>query len=109
MKSFTERVKCHQEKHEGMHVFRVYRDMVSPKLIDLIAMKNGKVTFIFARGNGHGNLNSMTKLRLQRLGMQCGAKVLHAKIPVSPLPSLLFDVRLALLVREKWGLAPPTP
>ena len=78
---FTERVKRNQEKHEGMHVFRVPKDIV-PALrepIDLICMKNGKVTLIRARGNGHNNLNTATKLRLQQLGKQCGAKVLHAK------------------------------
>lgn len=79
--SFTDRVKRNQEKHEGMHVFRVPKDIV-PLLrepIDLICMKNGQVTFIRARGNGYNNLNRMTKLRLQQLGKQCGAKVLHAK------------------------------
>ena len=82
MKSFTERVKRDQEKHEGMHVFRVPKDMV-PILrepIDLIGMKNGKVTFYRARGNGHGNLNRMTKMKLQQLGKQCGAQVLYAHV-----------------------------
>ena len=80
MKSFTERVKRDQEK-QGLHVFRVPKDIV-PALrepIDLIGMKNGKVTFYRARGNGHGNLNVATILRLQMLGKKCGAKVLHAK------------------------------
>ena len=82
MKSFTERVKRDQEKHEGMHVFRVPKDMV-PILrepIDLIGAKNGKFTFIRARDNGHSNLQTATRLRLQLLGKKCGAKVLHAKI-----------------------------
>jgi len=81
MKSFTEHVKRDQEKHEGMHVFKVPKDIV-PALrepIDLICMKNGKTTFIRARGNGHGNLNEVTTLRLKQLGKQCGAKVLYAK------------------------------
>lgn len=81
MKSFTERVKRDQEK-QGLHVFRVPKDMV-PILrepIDLIALKNGKITFIRARGGGHGNLNRMTKMKLQQLGKECGAKVLYAKI-----------------------------
>ena len=81
MKSFTDRVKRDQEKQE-LYVFRVARDM-KPILrgpIDLICMnKHGKVTFIRARENGHGNLNRMTKLRLQQLGKKCGAKVLYAK------------------------------
>ena len=79
--SFTDRVKRDQEKHEGMHVFRVPKDIV-PALresIDLICMKHGHVTFIRARGNGHGNLHTHTKLRLQQLGKKCGAKVLYAK------------------------------
>ena len=81
MKSFTERVKHDQEK-QGLHVFRVPKDM-EPALrepIDLIAIKNSIITFIRARGNGHGNLHTSTKLRLQMLGRQCGAKVLHAKV-----------------------------
>jgi len=80
MKSFTEHVKRDQEK-QGLHVFRVPKDIV-PALrepIDLICMKNGKVTFIRARGNGHGNLNHITVLKLQQLGKKCGAKVLYAK------------------------------
>ena len=79
--SFTERVKYNQEKHEGMHVFKVARDM-NPgerELIDLITAKNGKFTFIRARGNGHGNLNTHTKLQMQMLGKKCGANVLHGK------------------------------
>ena len=81
MKSFTEHVKRDQEK-QGLHVFRVPKDMV-PMLrepIDLIGMKNGKVTFYHARGNGHGNLNRMTKMKLQQLGKQCGAQVLYAHV-----------------------------
>lgn len=81
MKSFTERVKHDQEK-QGLHVFRVPKDM-EPALrepIDLIAIKNSIITFIRARGNGHGNLHTSTKLRLQMLGKRCGAKVLHAKV-----------------------------
>ena len=80
MKSFTERVKRDQEK-QGLHIFRVPKDVV-PALrepIDLIGMKNGKVTFYRARGNGHGNLNAATILRLQMLGKKCGANVLHGK------------------------------
>ena len=80
--SFTERVKRDQEKHEGMHVFRVPKDIV-PALrepIDLICMRNGQITFIRARGNGHNNLTLITKMRLQQLGKKCGAKVLHAKL-----------------------------
>lgn len=80
MKSFTERVKRNREK-QGLHIFRVSRDIV-PALrepIDLIAIKNGEVTFYRARGNGHGNLNATTILRLQMLGKKCGAKVLYAK------------------------------
>ena len=82
MKSFTERVKRNQETRERQHVFRVPKDMVPmmPEPIDLIGMKNGKVTFYRARGNGHGHLNRMTIMRLQTLGKQCGAKVLHAKV-----------------------------
>ena len=81
MKSFTDRVKRDQEKQE-LYVFRVARDMkpILREPIDLICMnKNGKVTFIRARENGHGNLTNMTKLRLQQLGKKCGAKVLYAK------------------------------
>ena len=80
MKNFTEHVKRDQEK-QGLHVFRVPKDIV-PVLrepIDLICMKHGKTTFIRARGNGHGNLNRMTEMRLQQLGKKCGAKVLYAK------------------------------
>ena len=80
--SFTDRVKRNQEKHEGLYVIRVARDM-NPgerEQIDLICMnKHGKVTFIRARENGHGNLHIHTKLRLQQLGKRCGAKVLYAK------------------------------
>ena len=80
MRSFSERVKRNQEK-QGLHVFRVPKDMVPMERepIDLICMKHSVTTFIRARGNGHSNLNRMTKLRLQTLGKQCGAKVLHAK------------------------------
>lgn len=82
MKSFTERVKLDQEKHEGLHVFKLSKDMIELKRepIDLITMKNGITTFIRARGNGHGNLHEATRLRLRALGKQCGAKVLHAKV-----------------------------
>ena len=81
MKSFTERVKQNQEQ-QGLHVFRVPRDMVPimQEPIDLIAMKNGKVTFYRTRGNGHGKLNQMTKMKLQQLGKQCGARVLYAHV-----------------------------
>ena len=78
--SFTDRVKRDQEKQE-LYVFWVARDM-KPLLrepIDLICMKNGKTTFIRARDNGHGNLNRVTKMKLQQLGKKCGAKVLYAK------------------------------
>ena len=81
MKSFTDRVKRDQEK-QGLYVFRVPKDVV-PALrepIDLIAAKNDKFTFIRARGNGHGNLNCMTKMRLQQLGKKCGARVLYARL-----------------------------
>ena len=80
MKSFTDRVKRDQEKQE-LYVFRVARNMkpILREPIDLICMKNGKTTFIRARGNGHGNLNRMTKMKLQQLGKKCGAKVLYAK------------------------------
>ena len=81
MKSFTERVKRDQEK-QGLHVFRVPQD-IAPLLrepIDMIAIKNSIITFIRARGNGHGNLQEATRLRLRALGKQCGAKVLHAKV-----------------------------
>ena len=82
MKSFTDRVKRDQEKQE-LYVFRVSRDM-KPLLrepIDLICMnKHGKVTFIRARDNGHGNLNRMTKMKLQQLGKKCGARVLYARV-----------------------------
>ena len=80
MKSFTDRVKYDQEK-QNFHIFKVPKDIV-PALrepIDLICMKNGKTTFIRARGNGHGNLHETTRLRLQALGKFCGAKVLYAK------------------------------
>ena len=81
MKSFTERVKRDQEK-QGLHVFRVPKDMdpQDREPIDLICMKNGITTFIRARGNGHGNLHTPTKLQLQMLGKKCGAKVLHSKV-----------------------------
>lgn len=79
MKSFTERVKRDQEK-QGLYVIKVARDVIPPEreLIDLITAKNGKFTFIRARGNGHGKLHQYTKLRLQTLGKKCGARVLHA-------------------------------
>ncbi len=81
MKSFTDRVKRNQEK-QGLYVFKVPKS-VDPQIrepIDLICMNtHGKVTFIRARGNGHGNLNGVTTLRLKQLGKQCGAKVLHSK------------------------------
>ena len=80
MKSFTDHVKRNQEKQD-LYVIKVARDM-NPgerELIDLITAKNGKFTFIRARGNGHGNITLMTKLRLQQLGKKCGAKVLYAK------------------------------
>ena len=80
MKSFIDRVKRDQEK-QGLHVFRVPMDLV-PALrepIDLICIKNGQITFIRCRGNGHSNLHEATRLRLQMLGKQCGAKVLHGK------------------------------
>ena len=82
MKSFTERVKRNQETREGQHVFRVPKDMVPVmrEPIDLICMKHGVTTFIRARGNGHGKLQTRIKLQLQMLGKQCGAKVLHAKV-----------------------------
>ena len=81
MKSFTDRVKRDQEK-QGLHVFPIIKN-VNPKdreAIDLIAIKNSIITFIRARGNGHGNLQEATRLRLRALGKQCGAKVLHAKV-----------------------------
>jgi len=80
MKSFTEAVKRDQEK-QGLHVFPVTKN-VDPKereLIDLIAIKNSIITFIRARGNGHGNLQEATRLLLRTLGKHCGARVLHAK------------------------------
>lgn len=81
MKSFTEAVKRHQEK-QGLHVFKVPKATIplEREPIDLICMKNGKVTFIRARGNGHGNLHEITRLRLKQLGKKCGAKVLHARL-----------------------------
>lgn len=82
MKSFTERVKRDQEKHEELHIFRVSKDKV-PILrepIDLIGMKNGKITFIRCRGNGHGKLQQRVILQLQVLGKKCGARVLHASV-----------------------------
>jgi len=83
MKSFTEHVKRDQEKHEGMHVFKVPKDIV-PALrepIDLICInKHGKVTFITARGNGHNRPNTATKLKLQTLGKKCNARVLYASV-----------------------------
>ena len=80
MRSFTERVKRHQEK-QGLHVFPVTQNVIpiDREPIDLICMKNGITTFIRARGHGHGNLQNATKLRLQLLGKFCGARVLHAK------------------------------
>lgn len=81
LRSFADRVKYNQEKHEGMYVIKVARDMKpgERELIDLIAAKNGNFTFIRARGNGHGNLQTQTKLQLQQLGKKCGAKILYAK------------------------------
>lgn len=81
MKSFTEAVKYNQEK-QGLHVFKVSKDIIplEREPIDLICMKNGKVTFIRARGNGHGNLHELTRLKLKQLGKKCTAKVLHAKL-----------------------------
>ena len=80
MKSFTERVKRDQEKHEGMHVFKVPKDG-SREPIDLICMnKKGKVTFICARGNGHNRPNNATRLKLQMLGKKCNTRVLYASI-----------------------------
>ena len=80
--SFTDRVKRNQEKHEGMYVIKVSRDMKpgERELIDLIAAKNGNFTFIRARGNGHGNLHTHTKLQMQMLGKKCGARVLYARV-----------------------------
>lgn len=81
MKSFTDRVKRNQEKQE-LYVIKVARDM-NPgerELIDLITAKNGKFTFIRARGNGHGNITMMTKLGLQQLGKKCGARILYARL-----------------------------
>ena len=82
MKSFTDRVKYNQENREGMHVFKVPRDLIplEREPIDLICMKNGKITFIRARGNGHGNLHTHTKLLMQTLGKKCGARVLYARV-----------------------------
>ena len=81
--SFTDRVKRDQEKHEGMHVFRVPKDIV-PALrepIDLICMnKKGNATFIRARGSGHGHIHTSTILLLQQLGKKCNARVLHASV-----------------------------
>lgn len=81
-KSFTEHVKRDQEK-QGLYVFRVPKDIV-PLLrepIDLICInKHGKVTFIRARGDGHGHLNRMTIMKLQQLGEKCGARILHASV-----------------------------
>ena len=82
MKNFREAVKRNQEKHEGLHVFTVSaRNALERELIDLIAIdRHGKVTFIRARGNGHGKLQQRTKLSLQALGKKCGAEVLYAKV-----------------------------
>jgi len=81
MKNFTKRVKRNQEK-QGLHVIQVapYADSEDREPIDLIAMKNGKVTFIRARGNGHGKLRQYTRSRLQALGRQCGSRVLNARV-----------------------------
>lgn len=81
MKSFTEHVKYHFEK-QGLHVFRVPKDKVPIRQepIDLITAKNGKFTFIRARGNGHGKLQQRIILQLQALGKKCGARMLHAKV-----------------------------
>lgn len=81
MKNFAEHVKRDQEK-QGLQVFKVARDM-NPKErepIDIITMKNGKDTFIRARGNGHGKLQEHIKLQLRALGKKCGARVLHAHV-----------------------------
>lgn len=82
MKHFREHVKRDQE-NQGLHVFPIpLQANVDPQdqePIDLICMKNGKTTFIRARGNGHGNLQEATRLRLRALGKHCGARVLHAK------------------------------
>ena len=82
MKSFTDRVKYDQEKHEGMHVFKVSKEIrpLEREPIDLICMKNGKFIFIRARGNGHGKLNHMTEMRMQQLGRKCGARILYAHV-----------------------------
>ena len=74
-------MKRDQEK-QGLYVFRVPKDVAPPmrEVIDLICMKNSVTTFIRARGNGHGNLQEATRLRLRALGLHCGAKVLHAKV-----------------------------
>lgn len=80
MRSFTERVKRHQE-NQGLHVFAVTQNVIplDRELVDLICMKNGITTLIRTRGNGHGKLHEATKLRLRALGKFCGARVLHAK------------------------------
>ena len=80
MRSFTERVKREQE-NQGLQVFRIYSagDYKVRPPIDLICMKNGNITLVRARGNGHGNLNAMTVMVLKQLGKKCGAKVLLAK------------------------------
>lgn len=81
MKSFTDRVKYNQEKHEGLHVFKVDTATKRKEEIDLICMSSkGKTTFIRARENGHVKLNRMTKMKLQQLGKKCGARVLHASV-----------------------------
>lgn len=82
MKSFTDRVKRDQEKHEGMHVFKVSKEIrpLEREPIDLICMKNGKTTFIRASGSGHGHLNRMMEMQMRQLGKKCHARVLHASI-----------------------------
>ena len=80
MNSFTERVKLEQEEQE-LHVFRVpkYQEQTIREPIDLICMnKKGEATLIRAREGGHEKPNRMTILRMQMLGKQCGARVLHA-------------------------------
>ena len=81
MKSFTDHVKRNQEA-QGLHVFKVPRDLIplDREPIDLICIKNSKITFIRARGNGHGNLHTHTKLLMQQLGKKCNARVLHASV-----------------------------
>lgn len=81
MKSFTDRVKRDQER-QGLHVIKVVRDTIPAdrELFDLITAKNGKFTFIRARGSGHGKLQERIKLQLRALGKKCGARVLYASV-----------------------------